>query len=58
MHDGYRSLLMAKVGRILEGRRVIVTGASRGIGADIARAMSGAGAAVCLQRAMPTRSTA
>jgi NAD(P)-dependent dehydrogenase (short-subunit alcohol dehydrogenase family) len=32
--------------RILEGRRAIVTGASRGIGAEIARAMARAGAAV------------
>ena len=34
--------------RILEGRRAIVTGASRGIGAEIARAMARAGAAVVL----------
>jgi NAD(P)-dependent dehydrogenase (short-subunit alcohol dehydrogenase family) len=32
--------------RILEGRRAIVTGASRGIGAEIATAMARAGAAV------------
>jgi NADP-dependent 3-hydroxy acid dehydrogenase YdfG len=32
----------------LAGRRVIVTGASRGIGAEIAMAMSRAGAAVVL----------
>jgi NAD(P)-dependent dehydrogenase (short-subunit alcohol dehydrogenase family) len=34
--------------RILEGRRALVTGASRGIGAEIARAMARAGAAVVL----------
>ncbi len=34
--------------RTLEGRRAIVTGASRGIGAEIARAMARAGAAVVL----------
>src|SRR5436309_924527 len=34
--------------RILEGRRAIVTGASRGIRAEIARAMARAGAAVVL----------
>ena len=33
---------------MLEGRRAIVTGASRGIGAEIARAMARAGAAVVL----------
>jgi NAD(P)-dependent dehydrogenase (short-subunit alcohol dehydrogenase family) len=33
---------------LLEGRRAIVTGASRGIGAEIARAMARAGAAVAL----------
>jgi NADP-dependent 3-hydroxy acid dehydrogenase YdfG len=32
--------------RILEGRRALVTGASRGIGAEIAKAMARAGAAV------------
>ena len=30
---------MAEMGRLLEGRRAIVTGASRGIGAETARAM-------------------
>jgi NAD(P)-dependent dehydrogenase (short-subunit alcohol dehydrogenase family) len=39
---------MAEAERMLEGRRAIVTGASRGIGAEIARAMAGAGAAVVL----------
>jgi NAD(P)-dependent dehydrogenase (short-subunit alcohol dehydrogenase family) len=39
---------MAEAARILEGRRAIVTGASRGIGAEIARAMARAGAAVVL----------
>jgi len=34
--------------RPLEGRRALVTGASRGIGAEIARAMARAGAAVVL----------
>ncbi len=34
--------------RILEGQRAIVTGASRGIGAEVARAMARAGAAVVL----------
>jgi len=34
--------------RMLEGRRAIVTGASRGIGAETARAMARAGAAVVL----------
>jgi len=34
--------------RLLEGRRALVTGASRGIGAEIARAMARAGAAVVL----------
>src|SRR5881396_1588273 len=34
--------------RLLEGRRAIVTGASRGIGAEVARAMARAGAAVVL----------
>ena len=33
---------------LLEGRRALVTGASRGIGAEIARAMAHAGAAVAL----------
>jgi len=31
---------MAEAERMLEGRRAIVTGASRGIGAEIARAMA------------------
>jgi NAD(P)-dependent dehydrogenase (short-subunit alcohol dehydrogenase family) len=39
---------MAETTRILEERRAIVTGASRGIGAEIARAMARAGAAVVL----------
>ena len=39
---------MAESDRILEGRRAIITGASRGIGAEIARAMARAGAAVVL----------
>ena len=39
---------MAETERMLEGRRAIVTGASRGIGAEIARAMARAGAAVVL----------
>lgn len=39
---------MAEAERVLEGRRAIVTGASRGIGAEIARAMARAGAAVVL----------
>jgi NAD(P)-dependent dehydrogenase (short-subunit alcohol dehydrogenase family) len=39
---------MAEATRLLEGRRAIVTGASRGIGAEIARAMARAGAAVAL----------
>src|SRR5437773_593217 len=39
---------MAETTRILEGRRAIVTGASRGIGAEIARALARAGAAVVL----------
>jgi NAD(P)-dependent dehydrogenase (short-subunit alcohol dehydrogenase family) len=34
--------------RLLEGRRALVTGASRGIGAEVARAMARAGAAVAL----------
>jgi NAD(P)-dependent dehydrogenase (short-subunit alcohol dehydrogenase family) len=34
--------------RLLDGRRALVTGASRGIGAEIARAMAHAGAAVAL----------
>jgi NAD(P)-dependent dehydrogenase (short-subunit alcohol dehydrogenase family) len=36
------------MGRLLEGRRAIVTGASRGLGAETARAMARAGAAVVL----------
>jgi NAD(P)-dependent dehydrogenase (short-subunit alcohol dehydrogenase family) len=39
---------MAEMGRLLEGRRAIVTGASRGLGAETARAMARAGAAVVL----------
>jgi NAD(P)-dependent dehydrogenase (short-subunit alcohol dehydrogenase family) len=39
---------MAEADRMLEGRRAIVTGASRGIGAEIATAMARAGAAVVL----------
>jgi NAD(P)-dependent dehydrogenase (short-subunit alcohol dehydrogenase family) len=39
---------MAEADRMLEGRRAIVTGASRGIGAEIGRAMARAGAAVVL----------
>jgi NAD(P)-dependent dehydrogenase (short-subunit alcohol dehydrogenase family) len=39
---------MAEADRMLEGRRAIVTGASRGIGAKIATAMARAGAAVVL----------
>jgi NAD(P)-dependent dehydrogenase (short-subunit alcohol dehydrogenase family) len=39
---------VAEMGRLLEGRRAIVTGASRGIGAETARAMARAGAAVVL----------
>ena len=39
---------MAEVERMLDGRRAIVTGASRGIGAEIATAMARAGAAVVL----------
>lgn len=39
---------MAETQRMLEGRRAVVTGASRGIGAEIARAMARAGAAVVL----------
>ena len=39
---------MAEPTGLLEGRRAIVTGASRGIGAEIARAMARAGAAVVL----------
>jgi len=39
---------MAEAERLLEGRRAVVTGASRGIGAEIARAMARAGAAVAL----------
>jgi short-subunit dehydrogenase len=39
---------MAEPMRILEGQRAIVTGASRGIGAEIARAKAPAGAAVVL----------
>ncbi len=39
---------MTEADRMLEGRRAIVTGASRGIGAEIARAMARAGAAVVL----------
>jgi NAD(P)-dependent dehydrogenase (short-subunit alcohol dehydrogenase family) len=39
---------MADEKRLLEGRRIIVTGASRGIGAEIARAMAREGAAVVL----------
>ena len=38
----------AGTARVLEGRRAIVTGASRGIGAEIARAVSRAGAGVVL----------
>jgi NAD(P)-dependent dehydrogenase (short-subunit alcohol dehydrogenase family) len=38
---------MAEI-RLLEGRRAIVTGASRGIGAEIAKVMARAGAAVVL----------
>jgi NAD(P)-dependent dehydrogenase (short-subunit alcohol dehydrogenase family) len=34
--------------RLLEGRRALVTGASRGIGAEVARAMARAGASVAL----------
>jgi NAD(P)-dependent dehydrogenase (short-subunit alcohol dehydrogenase family) len=34
--------------RLLQGRRALVTGASRGIGAEVARAMARAGAAVAL----------
>lgn len=37
-----------KTERPLDGRRALVTGASRGIGAEIARAMARAGAAVVL----------
>jgi NAD(P)-dependent dehydrogenase (short-subunit alcohol dehydrogenase family) len=39
---------MADAKRMLEGRRVIVTGASRGIGAEIGRVMAREGAAVVL----------
>jgi len=39
---------MAEMGRLLEGCRAIVTGASRGIGAETARAMARVGAAVVL----------
>jgi NAD(P)-dependent dehydrogenase (short-subunit alcohol dehydrogenase family) len=39
---------VAEMGRLLKGRRAIVTGASRGIGAETARAMARAGAAVVL----------
>jgi NAD(P)-dependent dehydrogenase (short-subunit alcohol dehydrogenase family) len=39
---------MAETTAPLEGRRALVTGASRGIGAEIARAMARAGAAVAL----------
>jgi NAD(P)-dependent dehydrogenase (short-subunit alcohol dehydrogenase family) len=39
---------MAAAEQLLEGRRAIVTSASRGIGADIARAMARAGALVVL----------
>jgi NAD(P)-dependent dehydrogenase (short-subunit alcohol dehydrogenase family) len=39
---------MAETQRLLEGRRAIVTGASRGIGAETARAMARAGAALVL----------
>jgi NAD(P)-dependent dehydrogenase (short-subunit alcohol dehydrogenase family) len=34
--------------RLLQGRRALVTGPSRGIGAETARAMARAGAAVAL----------
>lgn len=37
-----------KTDRVLEGRRTLITGASRGIGADIARAFAAAGAALVL----------
>jgi NAD(P)-dependent dehydrogenase (short-subunit alcohol dehydrogenase family) len=39
---------MTEADRILEGRRAIVTGASRGIGDELARALARAGAAVLL----------
>lgn len=39
---------MPETKRMLEGRRAIVTGASRRIGAEVAKAMARAGAAVVL----------
>jgi NAD(P)-dependent dehydrogenase (short-subunit alcohol dehydrogenase family) len=39
---------MAEIERLLEGRRAIVTGASRGIGAETARALARAGASLVL----------